>query len=49
MQVLAQLGVGFAWLASDTEAFAKAAGSSDSCQRIEPPAELFYLLYIQAV
>lgn len=48
-QVLAQLGVGFAQLALGTEAFAKAAGSSAACQRTEPPADLFYLLHIQAV
>lgn len=48
-QALAQLGVGCARLASGTEAFAKAAGSFDACQRILPPAELFYLLHVQAV
>lgn len=49
LQVLAQLGVGCARLASGTKAFAKAAGSFDACQRIEPPAEdFFYLLHIQA-
>lgn len=49
LQVLARLGVGFARLASGNEAFAKAAGSFDACQRPEPPTELFYLLRIQAV